>query len=146
MYFSFEGKEYQVSFYRSHKQIDLFKNGQKQTIKSKFPYTRVSLYEVTPNSVPRLIAAETVGCSHTDKYSHNKGRIAALRELTRTLRLKSDYSWEFREALWEAYKNRATQKRRTKVEIVVSSQNVSPRALPPASVAEENKLDERVIH
>jgi len=113
MRFTFDGKTYVLEFERSYKNVERYKQRQKLNIRSTFPYTTAILSERIGEYLPqhKEVARTTVGCfpgsvyGGGDSYSHNKGRLHALKDLSIVLR-KQGYSKAFNEALWNAYENR----------------------------------------
>jgi len=134
MRFTFEGKEYKLSFERRHKHVTLLQGNRKVTVPSKYPYTTVTLYDRAPSGAPSVLASATVGCAPTDSYSNEKGRLFALKELTNALR-RYRISKEFRTAMWHAYVNRG--KNNLVIDAVATKVEEGRQlALPPAPEAE----------
>ena len=148
MKFSFEGRNYRLEFERKHRNVEILRNGKHRTIKSTYPYTTVTLFEVRPPLAPRVVAHATVGCMHSDSYSNAAGRLYAMRSLTAMLKLHEQPK-ELRTAMWEAYINRGReQKKQTAEPVIETTATRVPLALPPAepTVADLNNLDGRTIH
>jgi hypothetical protein len=121
-------------------------------IPSKYPYTTVTLYERTEPTTSRILFSATVGCLPTDSYSNERGRLYALRALHGFLvaankRDPKQYGKDFRTALWRAYTQRGRQQNVIDG-TVVRKEEGPQKALPPAppTVADQNNLNERVIH
>ena len=163
MRFEFGGKTYFLEFQREHRDITTIHNGTAKTVKSTYPYTtaRLLLQSAEPLKTPHdEVAKATVGCMPGDKYSNAAGRLFALRALTSRLRRMAErfggYDREFREAMWKAYVERGKQKNPSNKEILehnsaaeVIEGTVVRRAegpQQPLTVADQNGLDERVIH
>lgn len=130
MKFEFAGRTYALDFTRKKQEVTIVRDGKSQTIQSKYPYTTVILYEKTTGA-PVVVNKATVGCIPSDTYSNEKGRLAALKDLTEILR-RSQYPEEFRRAMWNAYTNRRKQEQRVVEGEVVGAQKLLPAA-PEAS-------------
>lgn len=151
MRFTFEGSQYSLGFERKVQFVTVMRHGKHHTVRSKYPYTTVVLYKrETPTNINRVVAHATVGCLASDPYSNKLGRLFAMRALNATLRRKQ--SKEFLCAMWKCYMERGKQQPRVveaeSVTRVASVVEVKQLALPPAqlTIAEQNGLDERVIH
>ena len=156
MRFEFGGKTYFLEFQREHRDITTIHNGTAKTVKSTYPYTtaRLLLQSAEPLKTPHdEIAKATVGCMPGDKYSNAAGRLFALRALTSRLRRMAErfggYDREFREAMWKAYVERGKQKavvtqESEVIDAVVTRVTEGPQQ--PLTVADQNGLDDRVIH
>ena len=156
MRFEFGGKTYFLEFQREHRDITTIHNGTTKTVKSTYPYTtaRLLLQSAEPLKTPHdEVAKATVGCMPGDKYSNAAGRLFALRALTSRLRRMAErfggYDREFREAMWKAYVERGKQKavvtqESEVIDAVVTRVTEGPQQ--PLTVADQNGLDDRVIH
>jgi hypothetical protein len=115
MRFTFENQDYYLEFQRQHKNVKLtrrFKDASGQEhrvvkeVKSRFPYTTARLLQrIVGLEKPALIHEYTVGCVPADKYSHEKGRLEALRGLTDKI-----VTVGLKKALWDAYNGRIPKK------------------------------------
>ena len=143
MRFNVDGRRFRLEFERHYRQVTILRAGNEHTIRSKYPYTTATLYELKDINTATPIAHATVGCAPTDLYSNANGRLFALRALTEVLR-KKDTPYELRAAIWETYINRG----KNQVIEVTATRVAAQKALPPhqPTVAEQNGLDERVIH
>lgn len=97
MRFSYDGHEYSISFKRETKDITRF-NG--EVVKSRFPITTVTLSKKTGDKQYELVREASVKTSKGDEFTFEKGRLAALRSVSRTL------DKPFKKALWKAYISR----------------------------------------
>ena len=149
MRFALGNRQFKLTFERHHRQVSVIRGKVRGTIKSRYPYTTATLFEIK-DSGPIVLAHATVGCLSTDPYSHADGRKFALRALTTTLR-RHNISRELRAAIWETYMNRDKQQvietTATKVPEPVHTAGTQ-LALPAhkQTVAEQNGLDQRTIH
>ena len=110
MKFTYEGQQYLIEFCRERYNLRKFDKGNdypfQLVIKSKHPYTTVNIMlmeeprSATSKGKVSVYRSATVGCYHKDRYTHEQGRITALREVGRTL------PKEFKGAMWDAYRNR----------------------------------------
>lgn len=128
MRFTFEGKNYSLSFTRKHQHVTFFHKGNRHTTPSTYPFTTATLYVSVGASVPTVLASATVGCSHLDAYSNSKGRLYAMKELNKRL-IRYNLPEEFRRAMWNAYMNRGKS---SLVIDTVATKVEEVRALPPA--------------
>ena len=103
MKFQFAGTTYFLEFQRDHKKVKLHRQGKSEEIRSKYPYTTARLLVAKEGEKPGLIDEAVVGCSPTDPYSNESGRVMALRALTKP------FSKELRRAVWQAYQLRREQ-------------------------------------
>lgn len=103
MKYAYNGNEYTIEFKREHKTVTVFDAyGNAAAFKSKHPYTTVTLYrQATTDPIKQIYRTATVGAYWQDAYTHEEGRLAALRAISKTLTKES------RKPLWEAYINRA---------------------------------------
>jgi len=94
MKFTYEGSTYLIEFERK-------KHKRKLGGLTTFPDTTVRILVSRPNRLPgELYRTATVGCSIHDKFSLERGRLAALRLVSMTL------DKDFKKALWTNYINR----------------------------------------
>lgn len=103
MRFEYEGSTYLIEFMRKNKTVRVGVNASGDDVWgiSRFPYTTVIIWKLIPNSELReLVRTATVGCHHGDEYSPEKGRVNALRLVTKTLE-KPFYT-----KMWQAYTGR----------------------------------------
>ena len=108
MRFDYNGKTYCISFKRDHKMVPA--PNQLEVVKmSKFPYTTANIDICQPEPLlgGRLVVVvegwrtATVGCWHREKkFSTEKGRVRALRQITRTVPV------EMKPLMWNAYNSR----------------------------------------
>jgi hypothetical protein len=155
MQFKFAGNTYFLEFQREYKHISTTHNGKTTTVRSTYPYTTAKLLQASsePKTVPHTeVAKATVGCMPGDKYSNAAGRLFALRALTSKLRPtkgRKGFDREFREAMWTAYVQRGKQKAPVAQHSDVID-GVATRVVEgpqqPLTVADQNGLDDRVIH
>lgn len=131
MKFYYEGKTYDLTFERHHKTVKIHKQGNAHTIKSTYPYTTAKLYERKLGELPSVVLFRTVGCSHKDHYTNEKGRLYALKSLSEGLS-KMKYPKGLIAAMWVAYKSRGKQPEQTGA--VITSSPVLLPGLPPAQV------------
>lgn len=103
MRFTFNGSEYSISFNRKHKEVLRYTG---EVVQSTFPYTFVTIEKVTRSEDGKIIISRdvvreaSVGVLNGDSFTYEKGRLAALRSVSRTL----DY--DFKKAVWKAYMTR----------------------------------------
>lgn len=112
MKFDFDGQRYLLEFQRDKKTIRTVRHGNVKTVQSKYPYTTARLITISKTSVLETrnpIAEASVGCTPTDSYSNEKGRLYALRALSAVLR-RAKMDVGLTAALWQAYMNRKEQK------------------------------------
>lgn len=99
MRFTFNGSEYSIEFKREFKEITRF-NG--EVVKSRFPYTTVTLFKGAKKAEVAVRTA-TVGAFYAEKeFTHEKGRLYALRSISRSMNNERD----LKKALWKAYISR----------------------------------------
>jgi hypothetical protein len=108
MRFTFEGREYVLEFSRAYKQVKVVKQKKELTVRSEYPYTTATLYQVNEAAPHQrsFVTFATVGCAPFEQFSHAAGRLLALQDLSIKLRKLLKYSKEFNTALWQAYTNR----------------------------------------
>jgi hypothetical protein len=123
MKFYYEGKTYRLEFERNYQQVSVRIEGQLQKIRSTYPYTSAKLYETPIGEVPKLVLIRTVGCLPTDKYSNEKGRLFALRGLSRALN-KLKYPKGLIAAIWLAYRNRTKPAEEVGVRVISAASNL----------------------
>jgi hypothetical protein len=104
MIFEFDGKTYLIEFKREYK-TRLFhdpETGEESNVKTTHPYTTAFLYETSKEKplMKQLFRTATVGCWHHERYSPEKGRVRALRMITRTI------PKEMKPVMWKAYHER----------------------------------------
>lgn len=133
MKFKYRGTEYELTFQRKYKNVDVFRKANaedkaelkphldaikaivktavqvtfrvKTTERSQYPFTYVKLYELHEGKEPVVLASTHVGCVPTDQFSNASGRLYALKELSYKLR-KNGASDGLIAAVWETYNNR----------------------------------------
>lgn len=138
MRFVYNGDTYVLEFERSHREVDVYKNGKKSTQPSKHPYTTARLIQLVPAAGAigrKLVAQTTVGCVPTDPYSTAQGRLSALKSLTGVLRVLKEPKLLIG-AVWQAYADRGKQpaKDGSIIEGVITRiEETQQKALPPAS-------------
>lgn len=125
MRFTFENRTYGLSFTRRKFDVNVVRDGKQKSVRSKYPYTTVTLYERTIPGAEAIIATATVGCLPSDKYSNAYGRLHALQALTQILTRKTvevkpsvfenRYSADFRTAMWTAFQNATGREPRTSI-------------------------------
>ncbi len=77
-------------------------------VKSRFPYTTVTLFkEITPKTEDapatyEVVRTATVGTFYRDEYTHEGGRLATLRLLSTSMNDQKD----LKKAVWTAYMKR----------------------------------------
>lgn len=100
MRFEFEGQKYILEFQRDFKETTV--NGEIK--KASKPYTTVNLVRFEDDK-PVVHRTATVGCWHRDVYTLEKGRLGALRLMTKG----NGLSKEFKRVLWKAYMERGKE-------------------------------------
>ena len=105
MRFTYEGKQYSLSFQRKYQDVEVYVSGEKTTARSEYPFTTAILYERTGEKTSSTVAQATVGCHPGDPYSNEKGRLYALKALNEILNTRK-FTKEFRQALWQSYQRR----------------------------------------
>jgi hypothetical protein len=108
LHFVDDGKEYAIEFKRKLSDVTLQRiaGGNSVLGPSTYPYTTVDIVEVDKSTSPytrRVHRTFTVGCHHKDRFNREKGRINALRQVSRT----DSLSYEFKAKLWQTYMERA---------------------------------------
>lgn len=110
MKFSVAGVNYELEFTRSHRQVPSgFDHEKKEQIfvPSRFPYTTVKVFRVRKEQKPEVWRETTVGAHWSEVYTHERGRLHALRLVSKTL------NKAFKKAMWESYVNRKNRKKTT---------------------------------
>ena len=113
MRFTYKDKEYSINFQREHKLVRVGVIGDEDIYtKSKHVYTTVLLLEHSiskkswwiawrrNNEKPVVYRTATVGCHRRDKPSNERGRVNALRNITKTL------PKDMIPLMWDAYHDR----------------------------------------
>lgn len=98
MRFEHNGDSFALSFRREYRDRI---NEKGDTVKSTKPYTTVELYKQEGDKFT-LFRTATVGCWHKDDYRLEKGRLGALRFLSKG----NSLSQEFKAAMWKSYMER----------------------------------------
>lgn len=109
MRFFFRGSEYSIEFARKTRDVTVQSTG--KIVKSRFPYTTVNILKLEPGPTGlrtwTIVRSATVGTFSTDTFTHEGGRLNALRNISRSMTNEK----EFKKAIWAAYtKRRATKK------------------------------------
>lgn len=111
MQFQFEGKTYRLEFQRDQKEIPLVRKGRVEKIKSKYPYTTVRLLEIEKDRLPKMVESAQVGCAPFDNYTNERGRLEALRALTKRIYKSKDLDVlepiELVRIMWQTYTERS---------------------------------------
>ena len=102
MKFEHEGATYFLDFQRDYKQVEVGNTaGEVVRTASHYPSTTVILWKQRENPLaPELYRTATVGCWHKDTFTLEKGRLNAMRLMSRTL------SKEMKRKMWASYMNR----------------------------------------
>lgn len=104
MKFTVNGNEYVIEFERQFRQIHSgYDHAKNEPIfkRSRYPYTTVRIIENRKGAFPGKVYREaTVGAHYTEAFSLEKGRLNALRLVSKTL------DKPFKKALWTAYMER----------------------------------------
>lgn len=103
MKFHFRGAEYSIEFKREHKEVTIHATG--EVVTSKYPYTTARVVRTTTNgglTNREVVRTATVGALKGDTFTHEGGRLAALRAVTRSMTDEKD----FKKAMWKAYTSR----------------------------------------
>ena len=104
MRFNYDGIDYVIEFQRELKPRKI-QTGRtlSRVVMKRYPDTTVRILKSSPGALPGEVYREaTVGCSVHDQFTLERGRIAALRAVSRTLETG------FKQALWYAYLTRKT--------------------------------------
>lgn len=119
--FEFEGTKYRIDFTREARTVKQFRgyadsvdtsNGEVikvpvvVDVPARYPYTTVTLWKTMPGGGEVIYRSYTVGCIHTDSYTLEDGRLAALRMLSKSNSLDKP----FKKAMWTCYFDRFNQK------------------------------------
>lgn len=100
MKFKYNGTEYLIEFERQYRQIRSGYDEQKQEQifkQSRYPYTTAKILTLPDKKVFR---EATVGAHYKEAFTLEKGRLNAMRLISRTL------DKGFKKAFWEAYVSR----------------------------------------
>lgn len=105
MRFTYNGSEHSLSFKRTTADVTRF-NG--EVVKSRHPFTFVALETVVRDPDGKVtsrtkVLEDKAITSKGDHFSIEQGRLAALRNLTRTMTTQKD----LKKAIWTAYVKRA---------------------------------------
>ena len=101
MRFTFNGEQYALEFKRIPREFTDPRDGLRKL--SAKPYTTVNLLQFDGNGQnPAIFRTGTVGCWWRDNYSLEKGRLGAMKLMTKG----NSLSKEFKQAVWLAYFNR----------------------------------------
>ena len=103
MKFSVDGVQYFLDFKREYKMVPsgYDKVAKAQIMKeSKYPYTTANLWKQEAGKLPGIYRSATVGAYRGDRYTNERGRVIALRALTKGMDLF------MRQAVWTAYSHR----------------------------------------
>lgn len=105
MRFTYNGAEHSLSFKRITTIVTRF-NG--EMVKSRFPFTFVILETITRDADGKItsrtkVLEDKAITSKGDHFSIEQGRLAALRNLTRTMTTQKD----LKKAIWTAYVKRS---------------------------------------
>src|SRR3990167_9632009 len=106
MSFVFGGKTYVIEFSRAYREYPRhdYETGLDFNVKSKYPYTTATVFEVDPiKFAKKIFRTATVGCWHGDTFRLEKGRTGALRLITITL------PKAMKPLLWKAYHERVSK-------------------------------------
>lgn len=150
MKFRFNGADYQIEFQREYKPVrvgfaqagdpvldekgkptfndkgepKVYLEDQDLVRPSKFPYTTVKLWaQVDGAAKPELKRSATVGAHHTEEFNVERGRLIALRQITKTI------TKDLKRAMWKAYLNRDADARRQKAEAKAALKAIEAEAL-----------------
>src|SRR5688572_29785262 len=108
MRFTFDGKNYYIEFQRKYREYPRhdYETGLDFSVKSKYPYTTVTIFETDPAHPldKKVFRTATTGCYHKDNFSIEKGRCRALRLATITT------PKAMKPVLWKAYHERPRPK------------------------------------
>lgn len=113
MKFQFKSCSYDLEFRRKNREVTIVRGSRKRTITSKYPYTTVTLYLTPKEAPPTLLYTATVGCAPSDTFSNSKGRLFALKALSRKITANKpkgamlQHAKDLVGAIWSAYLNRA---------------------------------------
>lgn len=152
MKFTHGGINYFLEFERKHKSVTTFekvivvkestdaagkvtrkekRENRQKTVPSKYPFTTARLLEARGEKVPNRLAQGVVGCLPSDAFSHEKGRLAALKELSYVLRKQNNAPEGLLHALWDSYLSRKREQPIEQPVVVVSKPPV--KELGPAT-------------
>ena len=102
MKFEHEGNMYSLDFQRERKPVVVGATPEGEPVQapSLYPYTTVVLWRKMKDGTLELFRTATVGCWHGEYFTLEKGRLQALRLVSKTL------SKELKKKMWAAYMNR----------------------------------------
>lgn len=103
MRFNYNGAEHQIDFKREHKEVTIQATG--KIVQSTHPYTTVTISQWFDDGVVKgwkTIRTATVGTFSGDKFTHEGGRLNALRLVSKSMTNEKG----FKKAIWKAYTTR----------------------------------------
>jgi len=126
--FTFNNLKYEIEFERVSRNVRVGFNDEGQPIyrPSKYPTTVVTLWQISPSKMNNFrthngdykFRDASAACYHKDKFTLEKGRLAALKMVGKTL------SKEMRKIMWTAYLNRPRLTGKPKVETFIIDEGI----------------------
>jgi hypothetical protein len=136
--FEYEGEPYAIEFSREHRKVPVvisqnYDHKVVDRVDSKYPYTTARVVSITRNGTRgTVLYTATTGCATVDKFTLERGRIVALRKLTKKV------SKAFRKAIWTCYQDRFPPKTK-------KPKDVCPHCGTKLQVVEEQSVGSEVV-
>lgn len=97
MEFRYKDKVFQIDFERQYR----------EGVKTRYPYTTATVNEIIGPQRTRVVRTYSVGCHHTDRFSFEEGRKAALKmalfDDPRAPKNSMALDKEFKRVCWDSY-------------------------------------------